>query len=74
MVVDHAKRSRLAFSDHSGTLQDNRYSHEDGTMGLMAYRHGLQAAEPVDPRWRFVPPLAYNSQKMLCLHYQPERV
>ena len=31
--------------------QDNRYSHRDATMVLVAYRHGLRAAELVDLRW-----------------------
>jgi integrase len=31
--------------------QDNRYGHRDGTMILVAYRHGLRAAELVDLRW-----------------------
>jgi site-specific recombinase XerD len=31
--------------------QDNRYSHRDATMVLLAYRHGLPAAELVDLRW-----------------------
>ena len=29
----------------------NRYGHRDATMGLIAYRHGLRAAELVDLRW-----------------------
>jgi integrase len=29
----------------------NRYGHRDATMILMAYRHGLRAAELVDLRW-----------------------
>jgi integrase len=32
-------------------IQDNRYGHRDGTMVLVAYRHGLRAAELVDLRW-----------------------
>jgi integrase len=31
--------------------KDNRYGHRDATMILMAYRHGLRAAELVDLRW-----------------------
>jgi integrase len=31
--------------------QDNRYSHRDATMVLLAYRRGLRAAELVDLRW-----------------------
>jgi integrase len=31
--------------------QDNRYSQRDATMVLLAYRHGLRAAELVDLRW-----------------------
>jgi len=31
--------------------QDNRYGHRDATMVLVAYRHGLRAAELVDLRW-----------------------
>ena len=29
----------------------HRYGHRDATMGLVAYRHGLRAAELVDLRW-----------------------
>src|SRR5580765_1956673 len=29
----------------------NRHGHRDATMGLVAYRHGLRAAELVDLRW-----------------------
>src|SRR5437868_7900066 len=29
----------------------NRYAHRDATMVLVAYRHGLRAAEHVDLRW-----------------------
>jgi integrase len=32
----------------------NRYGHRDGLMVLMAYRHGLRAAEVVDLRWKQV--------------------
>ena len=31
--------------------QGNRWGHRDATMVLMAYRHGLRAAEVVDLRW-----------------------
>jgi integrase len=31
--------------------QENRYGHRDATMVLLAYRHGLRAAELVDLRW-----------------------
>jgi len=31
--------------------KDNRYGHRDATMILVAYRHGLRAAELVDLRW-----------------------
>jgi integrase len=31
--------------------KDNRYGHRDATMILIAYRHGLRAAELVDLRW-----------------------
>jgi len=34
--------------------QDNRYGHRDATMILLAYRHGLRAAELVDLRWEQV--------------------
>jgi integrase len=34
--------------------QDNRYGHRDATMILVAYRHGLRAAELVDLRWEQV--------------------
>ncbi len=32
-------------------LHDNRNGHRDETMALVAYRHGLRAAEVVDLRW-----------------------
>jgi integrase len=35
-------------------IQDNRYGHRDTTMVLVAYRHGLRAAELVDLRWEQV--------------------
>jgi integrase len=35
-------------------IEDNRYGHRDGTMVLVAYRHGLRAAELVDLRWEQV--------------------
>ena len=31
--------------------KDNRYGHRDGTMLLVAYRHGLRASEICDLRW-----------------------
>src|SRR6516162_4322429 len=31
--------------------KDNRWGHRDATMVLVAYRHGLRAAELVDLRW-----------------------
>jgi len=31
-------------------VKDNRYGHRDSTMILLAYRHGLRAAELVDLR------------------------
>jgi len=34
--------------------KDNRYGHRDATMILIAYRHGLRAAELVDLRWEQV--------------------
>jgi type 1 fimbriae regulatory protein FimB/type 1 fimbriae regulatory protein FimE len=34
----------------NGTRQ-NRYGHRDGTMILIAFRHGLRASETVDLRW-----------------------
>jgi type 1 fimbriae regulatory protein FimB/type 1 fimbriae regulatory protein FimE len=34
--------------------KDNRYGHRDATMILIAYRHGLRAAETVDLRWEQV--------------------
>jgi type 1 fimbriae regulatory protein FimB/type 1 fimbriae regulatory protein FimE len=34
--------------------QDNRYGHRDAIMVLVAYRHGLRAAELVDLRWEQV--------------------
>jgi type 1 fimbriae regulatory protein FimB/type 1 fimbriae regulatory protein FimE len=30
---------------------DNRYGHRDGTMVLIAFRHGLRASELCDLRW-----------------------
>jgi integrase len=32
-------------------VRNNRYGHRDSTMILVAYRHGLRAAELVDLRW-----------------------
>jgi integrase len=32
-------------------VKRNRYGHRDGTMILMAYRHGLRVSELVDLRW-----------------------
>jgi type 1 fimbriae regulatory protein FimB/type 1 fimbriae regulatory protein FimE len=32
-------------------VKNNRYGHRDVTMILLAYRHGLRAAELVDLRW-----------------------
>jgi site-specific recombinase XerD len=34
-----------------GAARKNRWGHRDGTMVLVAYRHGLRAAELVDLRW-----------------------
>jgi type 1 fimbriae regulatory protein FimB/type 1 fimbriae regulatory protein FimE len=34
--------------------RDNRYGHRDGTMMLVAYRHGLRSSELVDLRWEQV--------------------
>ena len=34
-----------------GAAKDNRWGHRDATMLLVAYRHGLRAAELVDLRW-----------------------
>jgi integrase len=34
--------------------QDNRYSHRDASMVLVAYRHGLRVSELVDLRWEQV--------------------
>jgi len=34
--------------------KDNRWGHRDATMVLVAYRHGLRAAELVDLRWEQV--------------------
>ena len=34
--------------------KDNRHGHRDATMILVAYRHGLRAAEVVDLRWENV--------------------
>jgi type 1 fimbriae regulatory protein FimB/type 1 fimbriae regulatory protein FimE len=36
------------------TAKDNRYGHRDVTMILIAFRHGLRAAETVDLRWEQV--------------------
>src|SRR2546426_10636742 len=33
------------------TAKTNRYGHRDATMILLAFRHGLRAAELVDLRW-----------------------
>jgi integrase len=35
----------------SEAAKGNRYGHRDATMILVAYRHGLRAAELVDLRW-----------------------
>jgi type 1 fimbriae regulatory protein FimB/type 1 fimbriae regulatory protein FimE len=35
-------------------LKDNRWGHRDSTMVLLAYRHGLRAAELIDLRWEQV--------------------
>jgi integrase len=35
----------------SEATKDNRYGHRDATMILVAYRHGLRAAELVELRW-----------------------
>jgi integrase len=32
-------------------VRQNRYGHRDALMVLLAYRHGLRAAEVVDLRW-----------------------
>jgi len=32
----------------------NRYGHRDALMGLLAFRHGLRAAEVCDLRWEQV--------------------
>ena len=32
-------------------MKGNRWGHRDATMVLMAFRHGLRAAELVDLRW-----------------------
>jgi integrase len=34
--------------------KDNRWGHRDGTMVLLAFRHGLRASELVDLRWEQV--------------------
>jgi type 1 fimbriae regulatory protein FimB/type 1 fimbriae regulatory protein FimE len=34
--------------------KDNRHGHRDALMALLAYRHGLRAAEVVDLRWEQV--------------------
>jgi integrase len=36
------------------TIRQNRYGHRDALMVLLAYRHGLRAAEVVDLRWEQV--------------------
>ena len=36
------------------TVRQNRYGHRDALMVLLAYRHGLRAAEVVDLRWEQV--------------------
>jgi type 1 fimbriae regulatory protein FimB/type 1 fimbriae regulatory protein FimE len=35
-------------------IKDNRYGHRDSTMVLLAFRHGLRAAELIDLRWEQV--------------------
>ena len=35
-------------------LKNNRYGHRDATMVLLAFRHGVRAAELVDLRWEQV--------------------
>ena len=32
-------------------MKDNRQGHRDATMVLIAFRHGLRAAELIDLRW-----------------------
>ena len=44
------------------TVRQNRYGHRDALMMLLAYRHGLRAAEVVDLRWEQV------DFKIACLH------
>jgi integrase len=36
------------------TLRGNRHGHRDALVALLAYRHGLRAAEVVDLRWEQV--------------------
>ena len=40
--------------------KDNRWGHRVSTMILLAYRHGLRAAELVDLRWEQIRPRKRN--------------
>src|SRR5215470_7040432 len=47
-------REHLTPAEVDGLVEaakQNRWGHRDATMLLMAYRHGLRAAELVDLRW-----------------------
>jgi integrase len=49
-------RTREYLTEHEverliGAAKRNRHGHRDATMVLVAYRHGLRAAEVVDLRW-----------------------
>ncbi|MGB8576655.1 MAG: tyrosine-type recombinase/integrase, partial [Pseudolabrys sp.] len=46
--------SPTAWNLRQGQAKDNRYGHRDATMLLLAFRHGLRAAELVDLRWEQV--------------------
>ena len=48
-----SRRPGRSYRGHSarGLKGGNRYGHRDALMILLADRHGLRAAEAVDPRW-----------------------
>ena len=51
---DYRKREHLTEAEVDRLIKavkDNRWGHRDATMVLVAYRHGLRAAELVDLRW-----------------------
>ena len=57
--------------------KDNRWGHRDATMMLLAFRHGLRAAELVDLRWEQVDlenghPARPESQTRHACHTSPD--